>query len=268
MCRQFGNRPGVPHRALRTAALACLLVTAAGIANLRAAERPTAPVPPHLEIEVLDPNVDPNGNPAVIAWSKPKSDHMEIDIPPAVLVHRYYYTGERSFQGPMLPGGPSILVVNHPKTGERCYIPAQMLPGAPRVTYSSHGIEYDYGQHGITLKFGLLGEPSVKYRSSLPWREKAAKAVHADKIAAGTKKAVGDIKTGVAGVGILAGDAAKMVTLPAQNAVGFLPFGKVVFNRDAHEQLVERVGQHHRDHAAKKAEERARRDEATYRTIR
>ena len=31
-----------------------------------------------------------------------------------------------------LEGGATIVVVNHPKTGERCYIDVQMLPGAPR----------------------------------------------------------------------------------------------------------------------------------------
>ena len=70
-------------------------------------EKPFAPVQPALEIEVLDPGVDPNGNPAV----RLRDDgfgQMNVDIPPVVLVHRYYYSGDRSFQGPMLPGGPSM----------------------------------------------------------------------------------------------------------------------------------------------------------------
>jgi hypothetical protein len=126
-------------------------------------ERP-APVPPALEIEVLDPNVDPSGNPAVIVRDR-GNGRSSIEIPPVVLVHRYFYTGDRSFQGPMLPGGPSILVVHHPRTGEQCYVPVQMLPGAPRVHYSSGKIEYDYGRHGITLSFGLFGQPKVSYRN-------------------------------------------------------------------------------------------------------
>lgn len=122
-----------------------------------------APVPPTLEIELLDPNVDPLGNPAVLT----KQDDLGrtvVDIPPVVLVHRYYYTGDRSFQGPMLPGGPSIIVVHHPRTGDRLYVQTQMLPGAPRVSYTQSTIEYDYGPQSIVLKFGHHGEPSVIYR--------------------------------------------------------------------------------------------------------
>src|SRR5262245_125102 len=83
-----------------------------------------APVPPDLEIEVLDPNVDPRGNPTVVTrpaaipTGMGASGRVIVDIPPTVLVHRYYYTGDRSFQYKMLPGGPCIVVASHPKTGE------------------------------------------------------------------------------------------------------------------------------------------------------
>ena len=53
-----------------------------------------------------------------------------------------------------------VVVVNHPKTGERCYIDVQMIPGAPRVTYTGHSIEYDYGQQGICIHFGFFGPKS------------------------------------------------------------------------------------------------------------
>jgi len=122
-----------------------------------------APVPPTLEIEVLDPNVDPLGNPAVLT-TQDELGRTVVDIPPVVLVHRYYYTGDRSFQGPMLPGGPSIIAVHHPKDGELLYVQTQMLPGAPRVIYTRSTIEYDYGPQSIVLKFGHHGEPSVIYR--------------------------------------------------------------------------------------------------------
>jgi hypothetical protein len=125
------------------------------------------PVPPRLEIEVLDPNVDPLGNPAVLTI-KDASGRTVVDIPPVVLVHRYYYTGDRSFQGPMLPGGPSIIVLHHPYTGERLYIETQMLPGAPRVTYTRCSVEYNYGPQAIILKFGHHGNPSVIYRQGTP----------------------------------------------------------------------------------------------------
>lgn len=124
------------------------------------------PVPPSLEIEILDPNADPLGNPAVIP-SRDAAGRTVIDIPPVVLVHRYYYTGDRSFQGPMIPGGPSIVVLNHPKTGERLYVELQMLPGAPRVHYTAWSVEYDYGPQSIFLKFGHHGNPSIVYRQGL-----------------------------------------------------------------------------------------------------
>lgn len=133
------------------------------------------PVPPNLEIEVLDPNVDPRGNPTVLTYPvgaltpTGPAERLMVDIPPTVLVHRYYYTGDRSFQGPMLPGGPSVVVLNHPKTGERLYVPVQMLPGAPRVTYTSNAIEYDYGTQAITISFCWLShKPKVDYRQGMP----------------------------------------------------------------------------------------------------
>lgn len=134
-----------------------------------------APVPPHLEIEILDPNVDPRGNPAVKLQSRiactrtGPEERFVVDIPEVVLVHRYYYTGDRTFQGPFLPGGPSIVVLNHPKTAERLYIPVQMLPGAPRVTYRSHSIEYDYGTQRVCIVFGLLGKPTVSHQHGVPF---------------------------------------------------------------------------------------------------
>src|SRR5581483_5006406 len=109
-------------------------------------------VPPGMEIEVLDPSVDPTGNPTVTPYPT-MPGRLAVDIPPTVLVHRYYYTGDRTFQAQMLPGGPMIVVVNHPKTGERLYIPVQMMPGAPRVTYTSHSIAYDFGNQTTTIKF-------------------------------------------------------------------------------------------------------------------
>lgn len=128
----------------------------------------SAPVPPTQEIEVLDPNVDPMGRPTVRVKPGVGPDGLgRIDIPPAVLVHRFYYTGDRSFQGPMLPGGPSIIVVNHPGDGERLYLEVQMLPGAPRVFYTRHSIEYNYGVQSMILSFGAHGRPKISYRQGV-----------------------------------------------------------------------------------------------------
>ena len=141
--------------------------------------QPTA-VPPGLEIEVLDPNVDPRGNPAVITTPGPDG-RILVDVPPTVLVHRYYYTGDRSFQAPLLPGGPCIVVANHPKTGERLYVPVQFPPGAPRVTYSGDAIDYDYGSQGVTINFCCLfcAGPKVTYRNGVTLTRQAANVASA-----------------------------------------------------------------------------------------
>jgi hypothetical protein len=178
--------------------------------------QPTA-VPPALEIEVLDPNVDPRGNPAVVTrpavalTGTGPDGRVVVDIPPTVLVHRYYYTGDRSFQAGLLPGGPCVVVASHPRTGERLYVPVQFPPGAPRVTYTASSIEYDYGTQAVTISFCCLlqARPKVTYRQGVPFTQKVENVAVvardatrrliartsipecADKLAAGTKSMVG-----------------------------------------------------------------------------
>lgn len=175
--------PAPKHGLVLVSAL--LVFGSAGCMTPRGAEprrvgdalRPAAaPVPPSQEIEILDPNVDPTGKPTVrtasFAGTNPALPgavlpaavpQQTLDVPPAVLVHKFYYTGDRSFQGPMIPGGPLIVSVNHPKTLERVYVPITLPPGAPRVTYDENSIRYDYGPQSVTLIFGLCGNPRVKY---------------------------------------------------------------------------------------------------------
>jgi hypothetical protein len=142
--------------------LALLSATAAGD------HRRLVQVPPADEIEVLDPGVDPVGNPKALFVPGPVPGTTGVTIPPTVVVHKFYYTSTRSFQGPMLPGGPSIVVVNHPRTGEQLYLEVQLLPGAPRVCYTDCSIEYDYGHKGITIHFPRVGVPRVRYREHVP----------------------------------------------------------------------------------------------------
>ncbi|HWE38409.1 MAG TPA: hypothetical protein VG406_17690 [Isosphaeraceae bacterium] len=132
----------------------------------------STPVPPTLEIEVLDPNVDPTGKPAVIPVVGPDGQ-ARVEIPPTVLVHRYYYTGDRSFQAPLLPGGPTVVVINHPADGERLYLELQLPPGAPRVFYTRHSVEYNYGVQSVTLRFGAHGRPRILYRQGLSVADRA-----------------------------------------------------------------------------------------------
>lgn len=243
--------------------------------SVYAEKRHPANVPATLEIEVLDPGVDPVGNPAVRVEEGPDGV-KEIDIPPVVLVHRYYYSGDRSFQGPMLPGGPSIAVLNHPQSGERCYIPLQMMPGAPRVTYTKHGIEYDYGTHATTISFGSwTGKPTIKYRSGKTWTQKAAAIVHAEEI----KECMSRMSTScsekcehstqvVKGAFVEVGEVAKTATIPVRNTLEILPFGKRLFSGDVGQRLSEKAAEHEREHEIKKATRLKERESPDYATNR
>ncbi len=225
--------------------------------------RPFAPVPPSLEIEILDPGVDSNGTPAVVL-----NENGTVDIPPVVLVHRYYYSGDRSFQGPMLPGGPSILVLNHPKTGERIYVSAQMMPGAPRVTYTKKGITYQYKKHGIMLEFGITGKPKIKYRSGLSVTQKVGEVLHVEEVSQHlqkgkdkTQRLAERAKTGVVGITAIAVGGAKKITDPMTAILQSLPLGQKLFGGDLESYLAEKAAVFKRDAANKHAEKRNNLDE-------
>ena len=251
----------------------CLLCLTLGT-ETRAEKRPPANVPPSQEIEVLDPGIDPEGRPAVREGVDENGQRV-IDIPPVVLVHRFYYSGDRSFQGPRLPGGPSLLVFNHPRTGERCYVPAQMMPGAPRVTYTKNGIEYDYGDHALQLAFGWSGQPVLKYRSGATWSERAAKVLHVEQIKAGaarvgeqTQQKAERSKQVLGGAAASVGDAAKMAILPVKNTFELMPFGKAVFASDLGDRMVERGAEARREREAQEAATAARRAATTLKSSR
>ena len=117
--------------------------------------------------------------------------------------------------------------------------------------------------------------PSVKYRNGVPWHEKVSHGLHGDRIRAGVgqasnrcKQFAQHTKTNVAGAALMVGDVAKMATLPARHVLEAVPLSKVLFSSDAHDQLAERVAQHHRAKQARQFQEAARRDQATYRTNR
>ena len=161
---------------------------------------------------------------------------LAVDIPPVVLVHRYYYTGDRSFQGPMIPGGPSIIVMHHPKTGAKIYLETQMLPGAPRVVYTAHSIEYDYGFQSMTVKFGHHGQPSIVYRQGVPLlaRVKQASEQRHERFdrtfrRTGIPDAYGKLQAGAQNVAETAADrvrdVGRMVTAPVAQIVRSTPLG-------------------------------------------
>lgn len=121
-------------------------------------------VPPSQELEILDPRVDPEGRPRPEIRRK-EDGTLEVDIPETVIVHKYYYTGERSFQAGFIKGGPVILVFQHPKRAERMYIPAVLPAGAPVVHYFAHGIEYRYPDQKVCVTVGHFGKAHVQYHT-------------------------------------------------------------------------------------------------------
>lgn len=255
----------------------CLVLTAVALAWLSGdarAQHRTTNVPPTLEIEVLDPNADPLGNPAVEVGHD-EYGNVLVDIPPVVLVHRYYYTGERSFQAQLLPGGPSIVVVNHPKTGERQYIDVQMPPGAPRVTYTDHGIEYDFGKTGVSVVFGLFGHASVKYRSGLALQTKVNNFLHVDALKKHAQKSHEHVKqsaerTKMVTYGAFAtvSEATGRLLLPVKNVLQVMPLGKVIFDPARGDRLIQTASDHKREHEISRLEKQRKYEEMTRRTIR
>ena len=104
-------------------------------------------VSPSDEITVIDPGTSSEAGPEALV------NGQQVEIPPALLVHNFYYTGDRDFRGPAFPGGPSIVVAEHPKTGIRMYLDVNMLPGSPRVVYRSTYIDYHFGDKRIRIQF-------------------------------------------------------------------------------------------------------------------
>jgi hypothetical protein len=214
-------------------------------------------------------------HPAQAASRPPAADRasLAVEIPPVALVHRYYYSGDRSFQGPMLPGGPSILVMNHPRTNERIYLDVMMLPGAPRVTYRRHSIEYDYGAQAMTITFGPHGRPSVTYRNGVPLIVTARRAT------AHLGRSTSDMvqRTGIPSAGrqVAAGvknvaettadrvhDAGKAVVAPIVGAIKSTPLANVLTSS------AEDRAAHIRDAAVQQAAAAAKDLDATLPTVR
>lgn len=113
------------------------------------------------ELLVIDPAVQENGLPTAIV------EGGKVEIPPTLHVHPYYYSGDKEYQAQILNGGPTIIVANHPKSGEKLYIDAVLPAGAPVIAYSAHSITYVYQDRRVLIEFCLLHKDRaiVKYVS-------------------------------------------------------------------------------------------------------
>ncbi len=96
---------------------------------------------------VIDPAVEENGRPAAVI------NGDQVEIPPTLHIHPYFYSGDVEYQAQILEGGPTIIVANHPKSGEKLYIDAILPPGAPVVAYRDDAIRYIYPDKRVIIEF-------------------------------------------------------------------------------------------------------------------
>ncbi len=239
-------------------ALAILTSLFSGLSPCRAQSK-VSRVIPSLEIEILDPNRDARGNPAVVLKND-EFGNQQVDIPPTLIVHRYYYTGDRSFRGPDMPGGPCIIVAHHPKTGEKLYLPIQMLPGSAEVKYTAKGIEYDYGDRAVIVSFPRIGDPIVSYRNGKTIQHRLADTFHVKQISdrfGKTGETIGQAgsKASVAGSGLV--QASKEVfrpfTLPMQNLSRLIPGAAALSDPNLSAKIQEEQALSNRDREIQRA---------------
>ena len=113
------------------------------------------------ELVVIDPAVEENGLPIPIVTNG------QVEIPPTLHVHPYFYSGDKEYQAQIINGGPTIIVANHPRSGDKLYIDAVLPQGAPIVAYNDHSITYIYPDRRVIIDFSIVGKhrASVKYVS-------------------------------------------------------------------------------------------------------
>jgi hypothetical protein len=149
--QHFSGEQSMAHRFVRP--LTCVAAIAAALFCVRGPEAwsQVTNSPGINELVIMDPGVHERGLPSVELKYLPGG--QQIDIPPKVHVHRYYYSGDKIFQGPIIQGGPTVLVANHPKTGEQLYVDVVLPAGAPRIQHTAHSIIYIYSKRRVEIKF-------------------------------------------------------------------------------------------------------------------
>ncbi len=113
------------------------------------------------ELVVYDPGTHERGLPAV-QFAPSACGNLTVQIPPAVHVHRYYYNGDKEFQGPIIQGGPTIVVANHPDNpGCTLYIRVNLPSGTPRIAHNKSSITYVYANSRVVVKFSHCAQESA-----------------------------------------------------------------------------------------------------------
>jgi hypothetical protein len=171
------------------------------------------------ELVILDPGAHPQGLPAVKVRTSPDGK-MDIDIPPTVHVHRYYYSGNREYQGPIISGGPTVVVANNPWNGERMYIDVMLPAGAPIIAYNKAGITYVFQDSRVSIHFPFLcrekavvtycsgrGVERCVGETAAKVKEKTTKAMQECVLVGTLKKTAKEAKDVVTGAAMAAGGA-------------------------------------------------------------
>ncbi len=149
MLSQDLRKPCVVHRAL----ILCLLCALCPcIADGQKRE------PGLNELVILRPDRNEEGLPPV---QYDETTH-QVEIPPALHVHRYYYSGDKHYQGPLFEGGPTIVVARHPFTGEKVNIDVMLPAGAPEIVYTKSHIVYSYVDKRVVIGFSRLFPKHIK----------------------------------------------------------------------------------------------------------
>jgi hypothetical protein len=130
-----------------------------------------------IQTSAAEPRLDPEPREVirkVLETGIPPTGYQEIEVvregggplrEARAIAHTYYYNGNRIFQGPMFPGGPTDIHAIHPRTGESCIFRVNMPTGTPFIEYSKHSIEYHYPQIVVELNFRRNGGHDVDYRT-------------------------------------------------------------------------------------------------------
>jgi hypothetical protein len=111
------------------------------------------------ELVIYDPGKHERGLPAIEFAESPKG--TQIEIQPTTHVHRFYYNGDKEYQGPLMSGGPTLVVASHPRTGKRLYIDVNLPSGAPVIAYCEDKIIYVFQDRRVVLSFSRTCDKRV-----------------------------------------------------------------------------------------------------------
>ena len=111
---------------------------------------------------ILDPGNHEDGLPAVIF----DDESRQIEIPPTLHVHRYYKSGDKGYQGPIINGGPTIMVAQYPKTGERINVDVMLPHATPEIVYTKKTSPTSIRTNASSFSFCPLFSNHVKVAST------------------------------------------------------------------------------------------------------